>query len=432
MIWNPQMECASKKDKKTLQLERLKWSVGYSYDNVASVRAKMDAVGVTPKHIKSLKDIALLPFTVKDEMRQAFPYGLFAVPMQKIVRLHASSGTTGKATVVGYTKNDLEMWSEVCARFICAAGVTDQDIAQISFGYGLFTGAFGLHYGLEKVGATVIPVSGGNTERQIQIMQDFGATALICTPSYALYMSEVAHKTGAIKNIKLRYGLFGGEGSSESMRGEIEKRWGIQATDNYGLSEIIGPGVSGECLEKCGLHVAEDHFYCEVIDPDTGEVLPMGQKGELVITTLTREGIPMLRYRTRDITRLIEEPCKCGRTSLRMEKVQGRSDDMLIIRGVNVFPSQIEEVLVATEGLGPHYEIIVRREGFLDTMEVKVELADTAMVDDFAMLEQLSHHVRNRIKSVCLVDAKITLSEPFTLRRSEGKAKRVEDLRNNT
>ena len=336
-----------RKEMEQLQLQRLRATVKKVYDNVPFYRKRLEEAKITPDSIRSLDDLKNIPFTVKDDLRDNYPFGLFAAPMKDIVRIHASSGTTGKPTTVGYTRGDLDMWSECVARIAAMAGCSDDDIAQVAFGYGLFTGAFGLHYGLEKIGATVIPMSSGNTEKQIMIMQDYGTTVLISTPSYALYMSEVLQEKGVKKSdIKLKIGLFGAEGSTEEMRAQLEERWGILATENYGMSELIGPGVSGECVHKAGMHINEDFFIPEIINPDTGEVLPWGEKGELVITTLMKEGIPLLRYRTKDITYLIPEQCKCGRTSLRMAKIQGRTDDMLIIRGVNVFPSQVESVLL--------------------------------------------------------------------------------------
>nr|WP_122013468.1 phenylacetate--CoA ligase [Maliibacterium massiliense] len=431
MIWNPQVECASRKEIAALQLERFKASMAYTYENVPFYRQRMDAAGLKPEKITSIKDLERMPFTTKDDLRDHYPYGLFAVPMKKIVRIHASSGTTGRPTVVGYTKNDIKMWAELISRIACQAGATDEDIAQIAFGYGLFTGAFGLHYGLENMGVTVIPMSSGNTERQIKIMQDFGSTMLISTPAYALYMAEVARQMGVRPGIdvKLRLGMFGGEGSTEQMRSEIMKSWKIFATENYGLSEIIGPGVSGECTALCGMHLAEDHFIAEIINPETGKVLPLGETGELVLTTITKEGLPMIRYRTKDITYLSDEPCACGRTSMRMAKVQGRSDDMLIIRGVNVFPSQIEEVLLAMEEVGPHYEIILTRQGYMDRLEVRVEVLDAALLDSFAALEKLQNKIHTNLRAMLSIDAKVTLVEPNTLRRFEGKAKRVIDMR---
>ncbi|MEZ0535817.1 phenylacetate--CoA ligase family protein [Caldicellulosiruptoraceae bacterium PP1] len=429
MIWS-EYEKLNRNQYAELQLERLKRTVERVYELVPFYRKKFDEIGVKPSHIKSLKDISLLPFTTKDDLRTNYPYGLFTVPLSKIVRIHASSGTTGKPTVVGYTKHDMDVWTESVARLAVAAGVREHDIAQISFGYGLFTGAFGLHYGLEKIGATVIPISSGNTEKQLMIMQDFGSSVLICTPSYALYMDEVASELGIDRNnIKLKLGLFGGEGSTVEMRREIEKKWGLFATENYGLSEIIGPGVSGECEYRCGLHINEDHFYPEIINPDTGEVLPEGETGELVITTITKEGMPLIRYRTRDITSLIYEPCKCGRTSVRMTSVKGRTDDMLIIRGVNVFPSQIESVLMGIEGIGPQYQIIVDKKGFLDEIEVHVELVDGSLLERYSELEKLENKIKHRIYTILGLNVKLKLVEPKSIERTVGKAKRVIDLR---
>lgn len=432
MIWS-EYEKLNRKQYEELQLERLKRTVERVYENVPFYRKKFDEIGVKPHYIKNLKDIRLLPFTTKDDLRENYPYGLFTVPLSKIVRIHASSGTTGKPTVVGYTKHDMEVWTEVVARIVTAAGVREHDIAQIAFGYGLFTGAFGLHQGLERVGATVIPISSGNTEKQLMVMQDFGATVLVCTPSYALYIDEVANELGIDKSrIKLRLGLFGAEASTVEMRREIEKKWGLFATENYGLSEIIGPGVSGECEYREGLHINEDHFYPEIINPDTGEVLEEGETGELVLTTITKEGMPLIRYRTRDITSLIYEPCKCGRTNVRMTSVKGRTDDMLIIRGVNVFPSQIESVLMGIEGIGPHYQLVVTKKGYLDDLEVHVELVDGKLLERYAELEKLENKIKHRIFTVLGLNVKVKLVEPKTLERTTGKAKRVIDLRNKT
>ncbi|ADQ06949.1 Phenylacetate--CoA ligase [Caldicellulosiruptor hydrothermalis 108] len=432
MIWS-EYEKLNRKQYEELQLERLKRTVERVYENVPFYRKKFDEIGVKPHHIKTLKDIRILPFTTKDDLRENYPYGLFTVPLSKIVRIHASSGTTGKPTVVGYTKHDIEVWTEVVARIVTAAGVREHDIAQIAFGYGLFTGAFGLHQGLERVGATVIPISSGNTEKQLMVMQDFGATVLVCTPSYTLYMDEVANELGIDKSkIKLRLGLFGAEASTVEMRREIEKNWGLFATENYGLSEIIGPGVSGECEYREGLHINEDHFYPEIINPDTGEVLEEGETGELVLTTITKEGMPLIRYRTRDITSLIYEPCKCGRTNVRMTSVKGRTDDMLIIRGVNVFPSQIESVLMGIEGIGPHYQLVVTKKGYLDDLEVHVELVDGKLLERYAELEKLENKIKHRIFTVLGLNVKVKLVEPKTLERTTGKAKRVVDLRNKT
>ncbi len=430
MIWNKEIETISRSKLEELQLERLKATVKRVYENVPFYRKRLDENAITPDGIKSLADLKNIPFTTKEDIRLNYPYGMFAEPMKKIVRIHASSGTTGKPTVVGYTKNDINLWSECVARLITMAGGREDDIAQVAFGYGLFTGAFGLHYGLERIGATVIPMSSGNTEKQIMIMQDFLSTILISTPSYALHMSEVKEELG-VKNsdLKLRIGLFGAEGSTDAMREEIEKRWGIIATENYGLSEIIGPGVSGDCLYKNGLHINEDHFLPEIIDPNTGEVLEWGEKGELVITTITKEGFPLLRYRTKDITWLIPEQCQCGRTSTRMGKIQGRTDDMLIIRGVNVFPSQVEGVLVGMNHISPHYQLVVSKNGFVDELKIVVELSNTSFSDSFADLERLEKEIKNKLHTVLGLSAKIQLAEPKTIERSMGKAKRVIDLR---
>lgn len=429
MIWNPQMETIDRQSLEKLQLERLQNTVKWVYERVPMYRQRLDERNIRPQDIQSLRDIARLPFTVKDDLRDHYPYGLFAVPMRDVVRIHASSGTTGRPTVVGYTREDLDMWSEAMARLIVMAGGCADDIVQISFGYGLFTGALGLHQGWEKVGASVVPISSGNTERQINLMRDFGVTALVATPSYAMYMCEVAEKMNALKDLKLRIGVFGAEGSTEEMRAQLEKRWGIIATENYGLSEIVGPGVAGECTCKCGMHINEDLFYCEIVDPATGEPLPDGELGELVITPLKKQALPLLRYRTHDMTRIFREPCACGRTTARMQKIAGRSDDMLIIRGVNVFPSQIESVLLKVEGIGPNYEIIVTRENYMDRLEVRCELTDARLLDAYAELEALTKKIRERLRVVLQIDAKVTLVSPNTLKRFEGKARRVTDLR---
>lgn len=429
MIWNPQMETIDRQSLEKLQLERLQNTVKWVYERVPMYRQRLDERNIRPQDIQSLRDIARLPFTVKDDLRDHYPYGLFAVPMRDVVRIHASSGTTGRPTVVGYTREDLDMWSEAMARLIVMAGGCADDIVQISFGYGLFTGALGLHQGWEKVGASVVPISSGNTERQINLMRDFGVTALVATPSYAMYMCEVAEKMNALKDLKLRIGVFGAEGSTEEMRAQLEKRWGIIATENYGLSEIVGPGVAGECTCKCGMHINEDLFYCEIVDPETGEPLPDGELGELVITPLKKQALPLLRYRTHDMTRIFREPCACGRTTARMQKIAGRSDDMLIIRGVNVFPSQIESVLLKVEGIGPNYEIIVTRENYMDRLEVRCELTDARLLDAYAELEALTKKIRERLRVVLQIDAKVTLVSPNTLKRFEGKARRVMDLR---
>ena len=413
-----------------LQLERLKWLVDYCMTNIPFYNKRLTEAGVTAEKIKSLKDIEYIPYTTKADIRDTYPFGLFGQPMKKIVRIHASSGTTGKPTVVGYTKNDLENWSDCMARLCFAAGATDEDIVQIAFGYGLFTGALGLHYGLEKLGATVVPTSSGNTEKQIMLMQDFQTTALVSTPSYAQYIGEKAKEMGVIDNINLKLGLLGSEGCTVEMRNQIEKTLGLFATDNYGMSELMGPGVSGDCKYRCGMHINEDHFYPEIINPDTEEVLERGSQGELVITTLTKEGIPMLRYRTKDITKINYEPCKCGRTFARMDKIKGRSDDMLKIRGVNVFPSQIESVLLGFDKIAPHYQLVVTRAHFSDALEVKVELADGSLLENYGELEKLRGNIHHNLKTVLGIETKVSLVEHKSLERFQGKAKRIVDLRN--
>jgi len=412
-IWSRE-ETFEREEFEKIQLERLKKTVERVYQNVPYYREKLTEAGIEPGDIKTLEDLQTIPFTVKDDFRKNYPFGLFASSRKDIVRFHASSGTTGKPTVVGYTKKDMETWSEIIARILTMAGVTDEDTAQVAFGYGLFTGAFGLHQGLEKVGAAVIPMSSGNTEKQIMIMQDFGTTTLIGTPSYALHMAEVALEMGVDpkKDLNLKWGLFGGEGSTESMRNEINERWGIFATENYGMSELVGPGVSGECLALAGMHISEDHFLPEIIDPKTGKVLGEGEVGELVITTITKEALPILRYRTKDITSLHYEKCDCGRTTVRMSKIQGRSDDMLILGGVNVFPSQIEDVLLRIEGIGPHYQIKVFKKGYLDKIEVDVELVDANLLDSFSLLDNLNQKVRHNLRTVLGIEARSTWSSP--------------------
>ncbi len=414
-----------------IQLERLRYTVRYCYENVPFYKKKLDDAGVTPDSIKTLDDIRRIPPTTKADLRDNYPFGLFAVPMKNIVRIHASSGTTGKPTVVGYTAHDLDMWSDCMARLCAAAGATADDIVQISFGYGMFTGALGLHYGLEKLGCAVVPNSSGNTEKALMYMRDFKTTALVATPSYALYMAETAKKLEyPMSDYHLRLGLFGSEGCTPEMRTQIETAWGLFATDNYGMSELMGPGVSGECEERCGLHINEDYFLAEIVDPNTLEVLGEGETGEVLITTLTKEGIPLLRYRTRDISRITYEPCKCGRTFARMDKIKGRSDDMLKIRGVNVFPSQIESVLVGMQDVSPHYQLIVRREGFADTLEIRVELSDISLLESYGKIEELQNRIRHNMHTVLGIQCKVSIVEPNTIERFVGKAKRVVDLRN--
>jgi phenylacetate-CoA ligase len=432
MIWNEEFETLPREALEALQLKRLKSTVERVYETVPFYRKKFDELGVKPSHVKTLKDLQLLPFTIKNDLRDNYPFGLFSVPMEQVVRVHASSGTTGKPIVVGYTKRDIDTWAELIARTLFCAGVHRGDIVHNAYGYGLFTGGLGLHYGAEKVGASVIPISGGNTKRQIVIMQDFGPTAITCTPSYALHLGEVAEEMGLnpAKDFKLRVGCFGAEPWSENMREQIEKKFNIDAIDIFGLTEVIGPGVSSECLEaKKGLHVFEDHFIPEIIDPATGKALPYGEKGELVFTSITKEAFPVIRYRTRDISVLYPELCKCGRTFVRMQRITGRTDDMLIIRGVNVFPSQIESVLMQVEGVEPHYQLIVDREGNLDTLEVQVEVNEKVFSDEIKQLERLEKRIEKDIKEMFGVTCKCKLVEPKTIQRSEGKAKRVIDKR---
>lgn len=430
IIFQPDMECAERELIREIQLHRLKKTVAYCYEAMPVYKKKMDELGVRPEHIRTLKDVELLPFTTKDDLREHYPYGMFAVPMEEIVRIHASSGQTGNPTVVGYTRHDLDVWTDCVARIICAAGVVPGDIAQISFGYGLFTGGFGLHYGLERVGCAVVPVSSGNTKRQLKLMHDFGSTVLIATPSYALYMGEVAEELGIdFSQMKLRLGLFGGEGHTKEMQQQIEKYLHIMDTENYGLSEIMGPGYSGECYIQNGMHIAEDHFVSEVIDPDTGKVLPIGESGELVITTLSKEALPVLRYRTKDITSFDPEPCACGRKSMRMSKLRGRTDDMIVIRGVNVFPTQIEEVLLAMPEVAPYYEIELSTRKHLDQIEVRVEVTDPAILTSYAAIDRLQKKIEHNIYTVLNMHVDVKLAEPKTLKRFEGKAKRVFDHR---
>ncbi len=430
MIWAKE-ETMSRGEIEALQLKRLQETVKRVYEKVEPYRRKMVEAGVKPEDIKSLKDLSKLPFVTKQDMRDNYPFGLFAVPKDELVRIHASSGTTGKPTVVGYTKKDLDMWTECVSRIAALGGATKKDVAQICFGYGMFTGALGLHFGLENIGAAIVPSSTGNTEKQIMFMKDFGTTLLVATPSYALRIGEVAQQIGVDPktDLNVRIGLVGSELLTEAMRTEMHKMWGedMLVTSNYGMSELMGPGVSGECEYLCGMHINEDFFIPEIIDPKTGEVLPPGEKGELVITCIYKEALPLIRYRTKDVTRLIYEPCKCGRTTVRMENLDGRTDDMLKIRGVNVFPSQIEEVLLGIDEIGPHYEIIVTRKNHSDILEIRVELVRP--VDVYKELEELEKKIKHRLRIVLGLDAKIRLESPNTLQRFEGKAKRIKDLR---
>jgi phenylacetate-CoA ligase len=429
--WEEEIETLPRVGLESIQLRRLQHLVARVYRTVEPYRRKMEAAGVKPDDIKTLADLARLPFTVKDDLRDNYPFGLFTVPLEQVVRVHASSGTTGKPTVVGYTAKDIETWSNVMARALVCAGASKGDMIHNAYGYGLFTGGLGAHYGIERLGATAIPVSGGNSKRQINIMRDFGSTVLLSTPSYALNLADAMDAMQVDpKSLSLRVGIFGAEPWSENMREEVERKLNLKATDIYGLSEVMGPGVAQECLlTERGMHIMEDHFLPEIIDPDTGEVLPPGEKGELVFTTLTKEAFPIIRYRTKDISRLYYEPCACGRTLVRMEKVTGRTDDMLIIRGVNVFPSQVEHVLVGIEGVEPHYLIVVEREGNLDTMQVQVEVSEGLFSDEIRVLENLSKHIQKEIKDLLGVTCHVKLVEPRTIQRSEGKAQRVIDKR---
>ena len=430
MIWTPDYESMPRRQLEDLQLERLRRLLARLVERVPFYRERLRVQGIASEEIRSLAQLEELPFTTKDDLRENYPFGLFAVSMDEVVRIHASSGTTGKMTVVGYTKNDVAIWAEVMARTLSCAGATAKDVIQVAYGYGLFTGGLGVHYGAERIGATVVPISGGNTKRQLTVMRDFGTTVLACTPSYAIYMAEAAREEGLdLRRLRLKSGVFGAEPWSEEMRREIQEKMGLLAIDIYGLSEIIGPGVSSECEFQNGLHVNEDHFLVEVVDPATGRRLPYGEKGELVFTTLTKEAFPLLRYRTRDIGILYPEPCPCGRTLIRMSRVLGRTDDMLIIRGVNVFPSQIEAVLLAIGGVEPHYQIIVDRERNLDDLEIWVEVSEGIFSDEVKRLEELERKIRAEIESTLGIHARVKLVEPKTIARSEGKAKRVIDRR---
>ena len=430
MIYQEKYECMPREELTKLQSERLVAQVKRMYERVECFRNRMDEKGLKPEDIKGIEDLSKLPFSYKTDLRDYYPYGLFASDLSDIVRVHASSGTTGKRIVVGYTRNDLEVWTDMMARQLVALGVTKDDIVQVSFGYGLFTGGFGAHQGAEKLGCLVIPNSSGNTARQIETMIDFGTTVLYCTPSYAMYLAEEAQKMGVVDKLKLRIGIFGAEPWTEEMRHKIEEILHIKAYDVYGLTEILGPGVSGECEYQAGMHINEDHFIAEIIDPETLEVLPYGSTGELVFTTLTKEGSPIIRYRTRDLCQLIAEPCKCGRTHIRMRKPQGRSDDMLIIRGVNVFPSQIEEVLLKCgEAITPNYQIVVGRENNTDTFDVLVEMSENLFADDVKSIEGVQKNIEANIRATLGIGAKVKLVSPNSIARSEGKAKRVIDNR---
>ncbi|MFO7802292.1 MAG: phenylacetate--CoA ligase [Desulfovermiculus sp.] len=431
MMYDVEMETLPREELEALQLRRLQRAVEKAYHAVPFYRARFDELGLRPEHIKRLSDVAYLPLTEKQDLRNNYPFGLFAVPRENVVRIHASSGTTGKATVVGYTQRDVRNWARLMARSFMAAGVTRRDTVHNAYGYGLFTGGLGAHYGAEELGATILPVSGGGTKRQVMLLHDFKPTVLCCTPSYALHLADVAQTAGiSFKDLSLHTGIFGAEPWTDQLRAEIQSKLNLNALDIYGLSEIMGPGVGMECVTaQKGLHIWEDHFLPEVIDPETKEPLPYGEAGELVLTTLTKEAQPLIRYRTRDLTRLTPIPCRCGRTHLRMDKVLGRSDDMLIIRGVNVFPSQIESLLLETEGLAPHYQLILRREASMDTLEIQVEVNENIFSDEIKHLQRLERKIQKNIKEFLGVTAGIKLVEPQTISRSEGKAKRIVDMR---
>ncbi|MEW5952568.1 MAG: phenylacetate--CoA ligase [Bacillota bacterium] len=430
MYWEKELETMPREKLAEIQLQRLRQTIARVYNNVPYYRQAMERLGVKPEDIKSLEDVQKLPFTTKQDLRDNYPFGLFAAPLDEVVRVHASSGTTGKPTVVGYTKNDIDTWAGLMARSLAMAGGGRGDVVQNAYGYGLFTGGMGVHYGAERLGATVIPISGGNTQRQLMLMQDFGATILTCTPSYALYLAEEMAAAGIdIKSLPLKAGIFGAEPWTEAMREQLQEKLNLTALDIYGLSEVMGPGVSMECKAQTGMHIYEDHFLAEIIDPETGAQLPPGSRGELVFTSLTKEAFPVIRYRTRDITVLNPDPCSCGRTMVRMERVTGRTDDMLIIRGVNVFPSQIESVLLEFGDTEPHYLLVVDRKGNLDVLEIWVEISDRLFSDKIRYMEELEGKLRDRIGSVLGIAARIKLVEPRTIPRSEGKAKRVVDRR---
>jgi phenylacetate-CoA ligase len=431
MYWEEKRECIQKDELEQLQLERLESTLNRVYMNVPFYRKRFDGEDIDPESIRSAEDLRNLPFTSKNDLTDNYPYGMFAVPLREVVRVHASSGTRGMSTVVGYTRNDIKTWSDLTARILTTGGITKDDVVQISFGYGLFTGGFGLHYGAERIGASVIPISSGNTKRQIKIMQDYKSTAIISTPSYALHIANRMFDTGInTSSLSLKYGLFGGERWTEAMRQEIQEKLNITATDNYGLSEIIGPGIAGECLERNGLHVNEDHFLVEVIDPETLEPVLPGQPGELVITTLTKEAFPMIRYRTGDLTRLIPEPCPCGRTLVRMDRVAGRSDDMLIVKGVNVFPSQIESVLTDIKGGQPHYQVVVERKRQLDELTILVEVTEEMFSDVIKQQSEIVERIQRRLASELGISVRVKPVEKNTLKQLVGEAGRVVDRRN--
>ncbi len=431
MIWNEPMECMSRDEMHDLQSKRLKEMVIRVYHNVSFYRKKMQELGLEPGDINTVEDLVKLPFTTKQDLRDNYPFGLFATPKSEVVRVHASSGTTGKPTVVAYTRKDIDTFSEVVARSLCCAGATREDTVQVAYGYGLFTGGLGLHYGAEKLGAAVVPISGGNTAKQITLLQDFGSTVLACTPSYAAYLTEAISEAGIDPaDLPLRIGIFGAEPWSQEMRMKIEEGLKIKAFDIYGLSEIIGPGVSNSCEAQNGLHIAEDHFIPEILDPKTLQQLEPGMTGELVFTTVTKEAMPLLRYRTRDLSSLDYSPCQCGRTNVRMAKIFGRSDDMLIIRGVNVFPSQVESVLLEIPEAKPHYMLIVDRQGTMDTLEIQIEIDEKYFSDEIVQLNNIRNKIKHKVESILGISVIISLVEHKTIKRSEGKAQRVIDKRN--
>ena len=430
MIWNPEYECMDRAALHQLQLRRLQMTASWAYERVPYYRAGMEEKGVRPRDVRALDDLQRLPFTDESALRDSFPFGMFALPLDEVVRVHSSSGTTGMPVVVGYSRGDVNTWTELTARVAAAAGVQRGDLVQMAFPYGMSTGGWGLHYGIERIGATIIPAGGGQTERQLVMMRDFGTTVLVSTPSYALYLAERAEELGVdIASLKLRLGLFGGEPCSDRMKAEIESALGIRATDNYGLSEVMGPGVAGECDCACGLHVNEDHLLLEIVDPASGDPRSYGEEGELVITTLTKEAFPLLRYRTHDLTSLDPSRCECGRTLARMAKVRQRTDDMLIVRGVNVFPSQIEDVLFKIEGVRPHYLIVVDRKQSLDDLEIRLEVEESLFSDVMGDMVRLQASVADKLQSAVGLRARVTLVEPGAIERTAGKAKRVLDLR---